>query len=199
IPKKADTTSAVRPHSETPPSPAWVRASRPAGWLPPRPTRRPTGRLWRQGCRKPGRYALSDRVARQPRSTRRHPRLPASPPSVWRSDPRQELLSRGQAQSGAQRNGPGADPKPTERRHGSGGRSHPVRKHAYLSCSMILSGKEAPQHVLRAPEPVRCSFIVQECEGRASRVKVLVPLITCIRTVSISGACRVNESRSARK
>src|ERR1039457_3296007 len=47
MPKKADTTSAAQRHPETPPSPASVRASTPAGWLPPRPTRRPTGRLWR--------------------------------------------------------------------------------------------------------------------------------------------------------
>jgi hypothetical protein len=33
----------------------------------------------------------------------------------------------------------------------------------------------------------------------SSRVKVLVPSITCIRTVSISGACGGNEARSARK
>jgi hypothetical protein len=32
---------------------------------------------------------------------------------------------------------------------------------------MISSGKEAPQHVLWALEHVRCSFIGQECEGRA--------------------------------
>jgi succinate-semialdehyde dehydrogenase / glutarate-semialdehyde dehydrogenase len=36
----------------------------------------------------------------------------------------------------------------------------------------------------------------QGCES--SKVKVLVPSIACIRTASISGACRGNEARSAR-
>src|SRR5664279_215786 len=136
MPKKADTTSAAQRHPETPPSPASVRASTLAGWLPPRPTRRPTGRLWRQGRRTPGRCALSDRVARQPRSTRRHLQLLVSLPFAWHSNPRQAPLLPGPAQSGAQRNGHGLGPRPTGPRYGSGGHSHLARRHAYLSCSI---------------------------------------------------------------
>src|SRR5438105_8898438 len=43
MPTKADTTSAAQSHPETPPDPASGRASTPAGWLPPLPTRRPIG------------------------------------------------------------------------------------------------------------------------------------------------------------
>src|ERR1039457_804858 len=171
MPKKADTTSAAQRHPETPPSPASVRASTPAGWLPPRPTRRPTGRLWRQGRRTPGRCALSDRVARQPRSTRRHLQLPVSLPFAWHSNPRQAPLLPGPAQSGAQRNGHGLGPRPTGPRYGSGGHSHLVRRHAYLSCSMHSSKKKTPHHILWHWSHSRCAFVVQKCEGRASGIE----------------------------
>src|ERR1022692_3529411 len=167
MPKKADTTSAAQRHPETPPSPASVRASTPAGWLPPRPTRRPTGRLWRQGRRTPGRCPLSDRVARQPRSTRRHLQLPASLPFAWHSNPRQAPLLPDPAQSGAQRNGHGLGPRPTGPRYGSGGHSHLVRRHAYLSCSMSSAEKKTPHHILWHWSHSRCAFVVQKCEGRA--------------------------------
>src|ERR1022692_1667648 len=167
MPKKADTTSAAQRHPETPPSPASVRASTPAGWLPPRPTRRPTGRLWRQGRRTPGRCPLSDRVARQPRSTRRHLQLPASLPFAWHSNPRQAPLLPDPAQSGAQRNGHGLGPRPTGPRYGSGGHSHLVRRHAYLSCSMSSAEKKTPHHILWLWSHSRCAFVVQKCEGRA--------------------------------
>src|SRR5580700_7078686 len=168
MPKKADRTSGVRPHPETPPNPAWVRASRPAGWPPPRPTLRPTGRLWRQGCRTPGRCALSDRVARQPRSTRRHPQLPEFPPFVWHSDPRREPLWRGQGPSGAQRNGLAPDPTPTGRRYGSCGHSLPVQIHAYISCSIISYGKVAWQHTLLRGTSDDVLLGVQKCVGGSS-------------------------------
>src|SRR5271155_586286 len=168
--KKASTTSAARPHPETPPSPASVRARTPAGWLPPRPTPQPTGLLWHQGYRTPGQCALSDRVARQPRSARRHPPPPVSLPFAWHPDPRQVPLLPGPARSDAQQNGHGPGPTPTGPRFGSGGHSHPVRIHAYLSCSMIPCKKEAPPHTLWHRGTSRCSFFVQECEGRASHL-----------------------------
>src|SRR5258708_39140325 len=73
----------------------------------------------------------------------------------------------GQAQSGAQLNGHGPGTPPTGPRYGSGGHSHPVRIHAYLSCSMLSSRKEASKHVLWHRSPTRCSCGVQKCEGRA--------------------------------
>src|ERR1035441_2605178 len=174
MPKKADTTSAAQRHPETPPSPASVRASTPAGWLPPRPTRRPTGRLWRQGRRTPGRCALSDRVARQPRSTRRHLQLPVSLPFAWHSNPRQAPLLPSPAQSGAQRNGHGLGPRPTGPRYGSGGHSHLVRRHAYLSCSMHSSKQKTPHHILWHWSHSRCAFVVQKCEGRLEHIHVSI-------------------------
>src|SRR5450755_1560292 len=190
MPKKADTTSAAQRHPETPPSPASVRASTLAGWLPPRPTRRPTGRLWRQGRRTPGRCALSDRVARQPRSTRRHLQLPASLPFAWHSNPRQAPLLPDPAQSGAQRNGHGLGPRPTGPRYGSGGHSHLVRRHAYLSCSMSSAEKKTPHHILWLWSHSRCAFVVQKCEGRArerhSRRRQSRPTTTTTNTIASS-------------
>src|SRR5256885_9672362 len=78
MPKMADMTSAARSPPETPPGPAWVRASTPAGWRPPRPTRRRRGRPGHPGCRMPGRCGLSDRVARRPKSDRKSTRLNSS-------------------------------------------------------------------------------------------------------------------------
>jgi transposase len=49
---------------------------------------------------------------------------------------------------------------------------------------------------------LHCLCVSGEGSGRqgceSSKVEVLVPSITCIRTASISGACRGNEARSAR-
>src|SRR6202050_1849664 len=167
MPKTADRTGGVRLHRETPPNPAWVRASRPAGWPPQQPVRRPRGRLWRQGYRTPGRCGLSDRVARQPRSMRRHPQSPAFLPFGWHSDPRREQLWRGPEQSGVQRNGLAPDPTPTGRRYGSCGHSLLVRIHAYLSCSTISYRKEALHHNYRARTRTMSFFDAQKCEGRA--------------------------------
>ena len=139
----ADTTSAARSHPETPPSPAWVRASTPAGWRPPQPTRRQRGRPWRPGCRMPGRCGLSDRVARRPKSERRHPQRHAFPRFAWRRDRRPAPLLPGQAQSGAQPSDHGPGPTPTGPRYDSGSHSHPVRIHAYLSCSTYSRRKHA--------------------------------------------------------
>src|SRR5437870_11558541 len=95
MPQMADMTSAARSPPETPPGPAWVRASTPAGWRPPRPTRRRRGRPGHPGCRMPGRCGLSDRVARRPKSRRRHPQLRAYPPFARSEEHTSELQSRG--------------------------------------------------------------------------------------------------------
>src|SRR5271165_3927697 len=137
MPTKANTTSAVRRPPDSSPSPSSDRASTPAGWLRPRPTRRPTVRLWRQGCRTPGQCDLLDRVARQPRSTRRHPQRPMFQPFVWHPGPQQEPLLRGQARPGEQRNGHGPGPKPTGPRFDTGDHSHLAQKHAYLINGVI--------------------------------------------------------------
>src|SRR5712691_3889513 len=141
--RMADTTSGARSPPDNPLSPSWVRVSRTAGLRPPRLTRPRTGRPWHQGCRTPGRCDLLDPVARRPRSTLPHPQLRAYPPFAWHPDPRQVLLLPGQARSVAQLSAHGSGPTPTVPRYDSGGHSHPVRIHAYLSCSTVSFRMEA--------------------------------------------------------